>query len=110
MTQLVLLNTTLSSKSIAERIRSPEHGNLLALFLSFPLQTQYERGELLLTSHRLVWTNPSVDARGLALPLAAIILVDEEPGSFMRSAKIQLQLNRAVPSKIDRRIVARIYS
>ena len=56
-------------------------------------QTQYENGELVLTSHRLLWTNPSVDSsRGLALPLSTVVLVQEEQGGFMKSAKVELQL------------------
>ena len=61
-------------------------------------QTHYENGDLVLTSHRLLWTNPSLDAsRGLALPLSAVVMIEEEQGGFMKSAKVEMQLGQPTP-------------
>lgn len=58
-------------------------------------KTQFINGELCLTSHRLIWTNQSILASDLVLPLHLVILVEEEVGSFMQSDKLVLHLESA---------------
>ncbi|XP_067948257.1 vacuolar protein-sorting-associated protein 36-like [Watersipora subatra] len=48
----------------------------------------YEDGNLVLTSHRLIWTDSSDIQSCLALHLSLIIQLGEEPASFTRSAKV----------------------
>ena len=57
------------------------------------LQTPYGNGELVLTSHRLLWSNPGVEKRQLCLPLQVIVLVEAEAGGFTRSPKLVLHLS-----------------
>jgi len=56
-------------------------------------KTRYLNGDLVLTSHRLVWSNPSIlGANDLELSLGFIALVEEDEGGFMSSEKIILHL------------------
>ena len=41
-------------------------------------KTQFSNGELCLTSHRIIWSNPSILSSDLVLPLHLVILVEEE--------------------------------
>ncbi|KAF6036320.1 VPS36 [Bugula neritina] len=53
----------------------------------------YEDGNLVLTSHRLIWTNVNDERVCLSLDLSYITSLDEEPSSFTRSAKIVCYLS-----------------
>jgi ESCRT-II complex subunit VPS36 len=71
------------------------------------LQTPFEGGEVVLTSHRLLWGRPGDIPRGLiclSLPLHYIVFVEEEMGSssfgFSRSKKIVLHLSEALPGEM----------
>lgn len=71
------------------------------------LQTSFEGGEVVLTSHRLLWARPGDIHRGLtclSLPLRYVVFVEEETGSssfgFSRSKKIVLHLSEALPGEI----------
>ena len=64
-------------------------------------KTQFTHGELCLTSHRLIWSNQSVLASDLVLPLHLIILVEEEIGSFMQSDKLVLHLDSPPPGAVS---------
>ncbi|KDR12870.1 vacuolar protein-sorting-associated protein 36 isoform X2 [Zootermopsis nevadensis] len=70
-------------------------------------KTSFEGGEVVLTSHRLLWARPGDIPRGLtclSLPLRYVVFVEEETGStsfgFSRSKKIVLHLSQALPGKI----------
>lgn len=70
-------------------------------------KTPFEGGEVVLTSHRLLWGRPGDIPRGLtclSLPLRYVVFVEEEVGSssfgFSRSKKIVLHLSEALPGKI----------
>lgn len=62
------------------------------------LQTSFEGGELIITSHRIFWGRPGVIARGqtcLSLNLSDIVFVEEESPSafnFSRSRKLLVYL------------------
>ncbi|XP_023704185.1 vacuolar protein-sorting-associated protein 36 isoform X2 [Cryptotermes secundus] len=69
--------------------------------------TPFEGGEVVLTSHRLLWGRPGDIPRGLtclSLPLRYVVFVEEEIGSssfgFSRSKKIVLHLSEALLGKI----------
>jgi hypothetical protein len=71
-------------------------------------QTSFEGGEVVLTSHRLLWGRPGDIPRGLtclSLPLRYVVFVEEEMGSssfgFIRSKKIVLHLSEALPGEIN---------
>lgn len=66
------------------------------------MQTQFENGELILTSHRLLWQNPQIDARSLYLPLQLVLLLGEESAGFMKSAKVVLTLGRPISGEFLR--------
>ena len=72
-----------------------------------PFQTTFEGGEIVLTSHRLLWGRPGEIPRGLtclSLPLRYVVFVEEETGSgsfgFNRSKKIVLHLSEALPGEL----------
>jgi len=62
-------------------------------------QTNFEGGELILTSHRILWGRPGDIPRGntcLSLSLRYVVFLEEEnpgPFSFGRSKKIILHLS-----------------
>lgn len=69
-------------------------------------KTTFEGGEVVLTSHRVLWGRPGEIPRGLtclSLPLRYVVFVEEETGSssfgFGRSKKIVLHLSEALPGK-----------
>jgi len=77
----------------------------LKIFCLF--QTTFEGGEIVLTSHRLLWGRPGEIPRGLtclSLPLRYVVFVEEETGSssfvFNRSKKIVLHLSEALPGEM----------
>ncbi|XP_014473916.1 PREDICTED: vacuolar protein-sorting-associated protein 36 [Dinoponera quadriceps] len=69
-------------------------------------KTNFEGGELILTSHRILWGRPGDIPRGntcLSLPLRYIIFFEEEvpgPFSFGRSKKIVLHLSEPAIDKM----------
>lgn len=63
-------------------------------------KTQFTNGDLCLTSHRLIWSNQSLLAADLVLPLNLIVLVEEEVGSFMQSDKLLLHLDSPRPGTV----------
>jgi ESCRT-II complex subunit VPS36 len=68
-----------------------------------PFQTTFEGGEIVLTSHRLLWGRPGEIPRGLtclSLPLRYVVFVEEEKGSLIRSKKIVLHLSEALPGEM----------
>ena len=64
-------------------------------------KTQFSNGELCLTSHRIIWSNPSILSSDLVLPLHLVVLVEEEQGSFMQSDKLILTLDTAPPGSVS---------
>ena len=64
-------------------------------------KTQFTNGELVLTSHRIIWKNQSVSSVDLVLPLHFVILVEEEIGGFMQSDKLILHLESPPPGSIS---------
>ena len=58
-------------------------------------QTSYENGDLLLTSHRVLWSHPSSRHEVLSLALSLVVYTEEEPGRLLRSDKILLHLSQA---------------
>ena len=64
-------------------------------------KTQFTNGELCLTSHRCIWSNQSILASDLVLPLQLIIFVEEEIGGFMQSDKLVLHLNSPPPGAVS---------
>ena len=71
----------------------PLYVSYMTFYYSF-LQTKYENGELILTSHRMIWRNPGIERRFLCLPLSSVILIEQENAGFMKSAKLVLQLSQ----------------
>ncbi|KAL0111398.1 hypothetical protein PUN28_012944 [Cardiocondyla obscurior] len=69
-------------------------------------KTNFENGELILTSHRILWGKPGDISRGntcLSLSLQYIVFFEEEcsgPFAFGRSKKIILHLCEPVPDKM----------
>ncbi|XP_049777747.1 vacuolar protein-sorting-associated protein 36 [Schistocerca cancellata] len=69
-------------------------------------KTSFEGGELVLTTHRLLWGRPGDIPRGrtcLSLPLRYVVFSEEESPSsfaFTRSKKIVLHLTEPIPGKI----------
>ncbi len=54
----------------------------------------------MLTSHRLIWTNRTVIASDLVLPLGLAIFAEEEDGrGILKTEKIALHLSPPPPSK-----------
>ncbi|XP_012528903.2 vacuolar protein-sorting-associated protein 36 [Monomorium pharaonis] len=70
------------------------------------VKTNFESGELILTSHRILWGRPGDIARGntcLSLSLRHIVFFEEEnpgPFSFGRSKKIVLHLSEPAVDKM----------
>ncbi|KAK5644227.1 hypothetical protein RI129_008072 [Pyrocoelia pectoralis] len=68
-------------------------------------KTSFEGGELILTTHRIMWGRPGAIALGqvcLSLPLNLVVFVEEESSNaftFSRSRKIVLHLNEASPER-----------
>ena len=59
------------------------------------IQTSYDNGDLLLTSHRLLWSHPSNRHEVLSLPLSLVVYAEEEPGGrLFGSDKIVLHLGQ----------------
>lgn len=78
----------------------------MKLCLNF--QTPFEGGEVVLTSHRLLWGRPGDIPRGLtclSLPLRYVVFVEEEMGSssfgFSRRKKIVLHLSEALLGELN---------
>ncbi|XP_066991544.1 vacuolar protein-sorting-associated protein 36 [Anabrus simplex] len=69
-------------------------------------KTSFEGGEIVLTSHRLLWGRPGDIPRGmtcLSLPLHCVVFCEEDSGGtfgFSRSKKIILHLSEPLPGKI----------
>lgn len=67
-------------------------------------QTTFESGELILTSHRLIWIKPSNGGNNcLSLSHQYIVYMEKEasgPLSFTRSKKVVLYLSEPVAGKI----------
>lgn len=66
-------------------------------------QTAFEGGDILLTSHRLLWTSPNDTTFCLSLSLKYVVFLEEEiPGafSFTRSSKIVLHLSSPSPGNL----------
>lgn len=72
-------------------------------FLVFTLQTNFEGGEVILTSHRIIWRKQGDDGHiSLQLTLKYIVFFEEEtPGAlfFTRSKKVVLHLSEPAPGK-----------
>lgn len=68
--------------------------------LDICFQTQFGNGRIVLTSHRLIWTNKSVEKRSLCLPLQVILMVEEESGGFMKSPKVKMSLSSKLPGLV----------
>ena len=64
-------------------------------------KTQFVNGDLYLTSHRLIWSNQSILASDLVLPLHMVILVEEDAGGFMQSDKLILHLDAPTTGAIS---------
>lgn len=65
-------------------------------------KTAFEGGDILLTSHRLLWTSPNDTSFCLSLTLKYVVFLEEEiPGafSFTRSSKIVLHLSSPSPDR-----------
>lgn len=66
------------------------------------LQTNFEDGEILLTTHRLLWGKPGEIARGmtaLSLKLKYVMAIDEETASSMLfSTKQRIILHLSQPA------------
>lgn len=68
-------------------------------------KTSFEGGELIITSHRIIWGRPGAVALGqvcLTLPLSYVIYIEEESPSafsFSRSKKVLLHLTEPNPGK-----------
>lgn len=56
-------------------------------------KTVFENGELVLTSHRLIWRDSQQRQQSLSLHLSLIVFVEEEEGGWTRSAKVMVHLN-----------------
>ncbi|XP_076224604.1 vacuolar protein sorting 36 [Nomia melanderi] len=69
-------------------------------------KTHFEGGELVLTSHRIIWGRPGDISRGhtcLSLPLRYVIFFEEDvpsPFSFGRSKKVIVHLSEATSNKL----------
>lgn len=64
-------------------------------------KTQFTNGEVLLTSHRIIWKNQSISSADLVLPLHFVILIEEEVGGFMQSDKLILHLDSPPPGSVS---------
>jgi len=64
-------------------------------------KTQFTNGEIVLTSHRIIWKNQSVSSADLVLPLHFIILIEEDIGGFMQSDKLILHLDSPPPGSVS---------
>jgi hypothetical protein len=78
------------------KTRSVAFGELLK---NHELQTSFVNGELILTSHRLAWSNKSIITSDLVLPLGLVVFAEEEEGGFMKTDKITLHLSPPPPSE-----------
>lgn len=73
-------------------------------------QTSFQGGELIVTTHRILWGKPGFMARGetcLALELSDIIYVKEELSStfnFSRSSKVLVYLTDCTGNFLNRNI------
>lgn len=79
-------------------------------------QTSFEGGELIITTHRILWGRPGVIPRGqtcLALNLSLIVYIEEESPSafsFSRSRKVVLHLSDPDTSMIYSCIFTYLFS
>ena len=64
-------------------------------------KTQFTNGEVVLTSHRIIWKNQSISSADLVLPLHFVILIEEEVGGFMQSDKLILHLDSPPPGSVS---------
>ena len=64
-------------------------------------KTQFTNGEVVLTSHRIIWKNQSISSADLVLPLHFVILIEEEVGGFMQSDKLILHLDSPPPGCVS---------
>ena len=84
-------------------------------FDDYNFQTNYEDGELTLTSHRIIWARPGDIARGqvcLSLPLSRIFTVEDTSPStftFWKSRKIILHLAPVESGRLFLFIICEIF-
>lgn len=77
------------------------------IFLYFYFQTQFANGEIVLTSHRVLWGHPGDIPRGqtcLSLHLHYVFCIEEEssgPFGLGKSKRVILHLNGPLPSKFS---------
>ncbi|XP_077984316.1 vacuolar protein-sorting-associated protein 36-like [Glandiceps talaboti] len=62
-------------------------------------KTAFERGNLVLTNHRLIWKDAVRPNYNIGIHLSQLVFVEEQPSGFSKSPKVIMYLHPTAPNK-----------